>query len=702
MSWTHHSKEIILAFHPDITRRDDVAVALDVANAAVRLASRQMTGNAGSVTIPNADGTKTVMGVDAGDAGVAPWVGDTTAPGTPTGVTAQSGSGMIVVSWDGTLDGGVPPDFSHVVLLVDGVESGRLAAKGSVVFGPYDSGDTHMVSAVAYDDAHGEDGSSRPNASAQSSSIVVTVAGSDIDPDKFGITITRSTMPPTTSTPVGNKGDQWRQYDKDPDAQDAALIAQWWWDGGQWVALPIALYLDQLASRGINADSAVIGLIAAGIITGGLFQTSSDNPRSYFDMQGFHTTDASGNLVFDTNSGSVNMMNATADNMVATNLKAIGGSITLAPLDSDSGTTLYVNKCETDVDLEQFSSVGVTTQLPTLSSEQHHSGSNSISVNNYDSAWIRIGDYVDSSFFNGGAEYTVDYWKYVTQTPIKGDGESRDRFTWDNPDDVNMPQYDYAYSNADLNLGWNHITYSIKVPYGTVPPTKRHYPNITFYSPSGYAGFYIDDITVTKKPFHAGSYYGLGDDGYPKLEMYGDSGETLISLKSSDSGEPGGKVVFATENGLFLGTNAQQPQLNITDNSVGITSSNRVDITAINDGVYVNSRKMGDSGQIDLSSYLANGVSGKLTGQIVDGICYLTIGCSGFSCPYGQTVVLSKALPSRFIPNNFASDRITGISHYYFGGVRLVLADGLIRFTNMENGTADHCNCTFTPYVLGK
>jgi hypothetical protein len=155
---------------------------------------------------------------------------------------------------------------------------------------------------------------------------------------------------------------------------------------------------------------------------------------------------------------------------------------------------------------------------------------------------------------------------------------------------------------------------------------------------------------------------------------------------------------------FFLGVGApQQPQLIVGTSTVGI-AANRIDLTATGSGggVYVNSRKMDDSGQIDLSSYLASGVSGKLTGQIVDGICYLTIGCSGFSCPYGQTVVLSEALPSQFIPNNFASDRITGISHYYFGGVRLVLADGIIRFTNMENGTADHCNCTFTPYVLGK
>lgn len=275
-----------MAFHPDITRRDDVSLALDAANSAVRIASRQLTGNAGTVEIPNVDGTSTIMGVGAGGSGIAPWVGDTTAPGTPTGITAQSGSGMIVVSWDGTLDGGIPADFSHVALLVDGVESGRLSAKGSVVFGPYDVGATHVVSAVAYDDAHGEDGASLPNASEASGGISVTVSGSDIDPSKFGITITKSVDAASADTPGSNKGDQWRQYDKDPGAQDAALIAQWWWDGTQWVALPIAMYLDQLAARDIQADSAVIGLLSAGIITSGLFKTSGSSEYTIINDAG--------------------------------------------------------------------------------------------------------------------------------------------------------------------------------------------------------------------------------------------------------------------------------------------------------------------------------------------------------------------------------------------------------------------------------
>jgi hypothetical protein len=168
-----------LAFHPDITRKDDVTVALDTANAAVKLASRQMTGNAGSVTIPNADGTKTVLGVDAGETGVAPWVGDTTAPGKPLGLSVESHNGAIWVTWDGTLDGGIPADFSHIQVSASYdatvVDMGRLTAAGTVTAAELPAGSEVTASAVAYDDAHAADGSSAPNASPVSDVVTVIV-----------------------------------------------------------------------------------------------------------------------------------------------------------------------------------------------------------------------------------------------------------------------------------------------------------------------------------------------------------------------------------------------------------------------------------------------------------------------------------------------------------------------------------------------
>ena len=46
-----------------------------LAAGALDMASRQQTGAAGSATWHNEDGTRTVIGPDAGLSGIAPWVG---------------------------------------------------------------------------------------------------------------------------------------------------------------------------------------------------------------------------------------------------------------------------------------------------------------------------------------------------------------------------------------------------------------------------------------------------------------------------------------------------------------------------------------------------------------------------------------------------------------------------------------------------
>jgi hypothetical protein len=138
---------------------------------------------------------------------------------------------------------------------------------------------------------------------------------------------------------------------------------------------------------------------------------------------------------------------------------------------------------------------------------------------------------------------------------------------------------------------------------------------------------------------------------------------------------------------------------------VGISSSNRVDITAVNDGVYINSRKMSDSGWVDLSSYLASGISGTLKIRIIDGLAYLAMSCSGFRVASMTSVTLTSALPAKYLPrSDFPTDRITGTSGFYSGVVSLYLTGGntgLIKMQNLESGTADNCHCTFTPYALG-
>jgi hypothetical protein len=167
-------------FHPDITRRTDIELALEAANGAMVVAGRQQTRNAGSVTIPNVDGTKTVIGVDAGGATVAKWVGDVTPPGKPTGVTASSRNAALWVSWDGSLDGGIPSDFDHVEFTATSgstsVDLGALREAGTVTAAGLTVGASYSVTAVAYDDAHAEDGSAAPNASGPSDPVTVTVA----------------------------------------------------------------------------------------------------------------------------------------------------------------------------------------------------------------------------------------------------------------------------------------------------------------------------------------------------------------------------------------------------------------------------------------------------------------------------------------------------------------------------------------------
>ena len=150
---------------------DERGLALRIAMGAMRAANSAATSKAGSVYIPNGDGTGTLIGELAGTDGtggangVAPWVGDSTPPGKPSGITCSSAWGTLYVSWDGTLEGGVPADFAYVSVLVDGQEIERLACAGTAVREDLENGSTVQVSAVAYDAARDSLGNQAPNAS---------------------------------------------------------------------------------------------------------------------------------------------------------------------------------------------------------------------------------------------------------------------------------------------------------------------------------------------------------------------------------------------------------------------------------------------------------------------------------------------------------------------------------------------------------
>lgn len=158
----------------------DLEKVARLASKALDTARSQQTSNAGSVFVPDGqtleDGTPKGTGTITGAAGLARWVNDDTIPGTPTGLACTSVDTLVYVTWDGTLDGGVPDDFSHIDVLVDGVSAGQLSRAGCVTVRGLTPGDTVTVTAVAYDDAHDRDGASTPNASPASEPLTVTVA----------------------------------------------------------------------------------------------------------------------------------------------------------------------------------------------------------------------------------------------------------------------------------------------------------------------------------------------------------------------------------------------------------------------------------------------------------------------------------------------------------------------------------------------
>ena len=153
-----------------------------VAASAYDAATAPATAPSGTIAVSNADGTKTIIGPQAGAGEEAPGgqaiathVGDTTPPPVPTGITAWSGDGSLHVAWDGTLSGDVPADFDHISILVDGREVAQLSSAGSVTVGGVEAGATVSVTATAEDDACLADGTPAHNVSAPCAAVVVEI-----------------------------------------------------------------------------------------------------------------------------------------------------------------------------------------------------------------------------------------------------------------------------------------------------------------------------------------------------------------------------------------------------------------------------------------------------------------------------------------------------------------------------------------------
>lgn len=112
--------------HRDLSPDFRSAAAI-VASRALSAARGQATAPAGTISVRSPDGTRTVIG----DGGIRQFVGDTTPPGRPTGVSWSSSAGDVTARWDGTLEGGVPADLDYVELRAGDEVVGRLGAAGS-------------------------------------------------------------------------------------------------------------------------------------------------------------------------------------------------------------------------------------------------------------------------------------------------------------------------------------------------------------------------------------------------------------------------------------------------------------------------------------------------------------------------------------------------------------------------------------------
>ena len=161
-------------------KADAETLPLTVASMALTNADMALTRPVGAIAIENADGSRTLIGPDE-TSGVTTWVGDTTPPPAPKGLTAECMAGTILVTWDGTLEDTTPADFGHITVwtrkdgAADWQKAGDLTTAGSLTATGYQEGDIVDIRATAWDDAHAEDGTPSPNQSDPSDVLTVIV-----------------------------------------------------------------------------------------------------------------------------------------------------------------------------------------------------------------------------------------------------------------------------------------------------------------------------------------------------------------------------------------------------------------------------------------------------------------------------------------------------------------------------------------------
>ena len=175
-----------------------------VAVAAYDLASLPSTAPSGTASYDNGDGTRTVIGPQAGGRTIATHVGDLTPPGRPLGVAGASSAGVVYIAWGGELEGGVPDDFDHVSLYmsVEGTSElvGTLTEAGIVSTVPMATTATVEVWATAEDDACLADGTPAHNVSQESDHATVKVTQAE---DKAAVDALRDRLSNVEATADG-------------------------------------------------------------------------------------------------------------------------------------------------------------------------------------------------------------------------------------------------------------------------------------------------------------------------------------------------------------------------------------------------------------------------------------------------------------------------------------------------------------------
>lgn len=143
----------------------------------------QNTAPTGTISIHRSNGSKDIYGsLNKDGYSVAKNVGDTVAPGRPLGISAKSVGGILYVSWDGELEGGLPSDFycvrAYLKIENEVYVIGELTSKGNLSYKSLGEGVQGTVYATAEDETCNEDGTPNHNVSEKSDEI--NVVGSQI------------------------------------------------------------------------------------------------------------------------------------------------------------------------------------------------------------------------------------------------------------------------------------------------------------------------------------------------------------------------------------------------------------------------------------------------------------------------------------------------------------------------------------------